>query len=346
MTALWLAALMAATAPSEPTWKGTLEIEACTSEVDALPGQAELALDATLLLRARDGIGSAVVISPDGFALTAAHVVAGQRSLTGVSRRGSSVKVTVVRVDERNDVALIKADVEAPSPCLRPYAERALIGSDVFVLGSPAGEELSFSVAKGIISGYRSFAGARFVQLDASLNPGNSGGPVVNAEGFVVAIASWKVSHVAVEGLSFGVPVNTALTTLEVEEGTQSSADWAKRRGYRPLHTTPEPKARPPDKDLMRRQEIKRDLIISGAILLGFGVTAIVPTGAAAYTRDSIGPGAWKVMTGINAAGWALGGIGAGLLTAGLVIPKRRRRRMKNVAVLPGPERVVLSGRF
>jgi hypothetical protein len=350
VNALLLAGLLAGAPEAGTGWEGAIQIEACPDPAPTLPEQTETALDATLLLRMPDGVGSAVLIAPDGFALTAAHVVAGQTSVSAVSHNGASLDATVVRIDEAADVALLKVDVAGPSACLRPHQGRAAIGGDVFVLGSPGGEELSFSVAKGIISGYRTFAGAQFVQLDASLNPGNSGGPVLNASGSIVAIASWKVSHVAVEGLSFAVPADVAMKILEVEVASQSSPDWAAKAGRRPVAEAPPPeKARPPvDTALMRRREVRRDLIISGAIVLGFGVTLVVPTAAVYYARDEIRPAAWKALQGFNAAGWAMSGVGAALLTAGLVIPKHRRkgRRAKNVAFAPLRGGAAVSGRF
>jgi hypothetical protein len=251
-------------------------------------------------------------------------------------------------VDETSDVALLKVDVAGPSMCLRPHDGRATIGSDVFVLGSPAGEELSFSVAKGIVSGYRAFAGAQFMQLDASINPGNSGGPVLNEAGNLVGIASWKVSHVSVEGLAFAVPADVAMKVLEVEESASSSSDWAGKGGYRPVsEAPPAPQdARPPiDTALVRRREIRRDLIVSGGVVLGFGVAFVVPTAAVYYARDSIQPARWKALQGLNVTGWIVGGVGAALLTAGLVIPTRRRKG-KDVALAPAGRGVVVNGRF
>lgn len=342
MNAVVLAGLVAVA----PGWSGTIAIEVCPDTPPALPAQTELALDATLLLRTPDGVGSAVVISPDGFALTAAHVVAGRTSVTAVAHDGASLRATVVRVDEANDAALLKLDVAGPCACLRPQRGRAAMGSDVFVLGSPAGEELSFSVAKGIVSGHRRFAGSEFVQLDASLNPGNSGGPVLSETGAIVGIASWKVSHVAVEGLSFAVPADVALEVLDVVEAPQSSADWASRGGVRPLFEAPPPQPRAPiDTALMRRREIRRDLIGSGAVVLGFGVCMVVPTAIVAYTRDAIRPAPWKALQGINVAGWVMSGVGAALLTAGLAIPKHRRKP-KGVALAPALGGLVVSGRL
>jgi S1-C subfamily serine protease len=266
----------------------------------SLPEQTETALDATLLVRVPEGIGSAVLISPDGFALTAAHVVGSHDRVDLVAHSGDALTAVVVRVDEVQDVALLKVDLPGTASCLAVVTGRAALGSDVFILGSPAGEELSFSVAKGIVSGYRSIEGVQFVQLDAALNPGNSGGPVVATDGTVVAIASWKVSHVSMEGLGFGVPADVALAALDVEMGDSSSDDWADRKGRRggapPVTATAEmPEPAPDDYESVdrRRKALRTGLIVPGAIGLGVGVTLVAATGGYYYATPRMSRGTW-----------------------------------------------------
>jgi S1-C subfamily serine protease len=313
------------------------------------------------LVRAGDGIGSAVLISSDGFALTAAHVVGEFDAVTVVVGSGDELQASVVRVDERQDVALLKVDAFGPTACLPPVHGRASIGSDIFVLGSPAGEELSFSVAKGIVSAYREFSGAGFVQLDASINPGNSGGPVVDETGAIVGLASWKVSHVSMEGLAFAVPVDAALSALDVELAPKSDADWRAltgRRTYRP--PAPKRSATAPLTSLdvapatQRRSALRKGLLGGGSAALALGVVAVVATGSVflaerSYMRDGVGDGisekTWGTLVGINTAGWALGAVGAGLLVAGIVI-RPRKNTEREVALMPLRGGLAASGRF
>ena len=87
-------------------------------------------------------------------------------------------------------------------------------GTDLFAVGHPLGEGLSFSVSRGIVSGFREMDGVRFIQTDASLNPGNSGGPLLDMNGHLVAIVVWKAVGADLEGLGFGVPIQDALSAV------------------------------------------------------------------------------------------------------------------------------------
>jgi S1-C subfamily serine protease len=194
-------------------------IRACSAEPKKMPKGSEHALQATVLVKEKDGIGSGVFISPDGFILTAAHVVTAD-TVEIRTKNGKSYQADVLRMDEDKDVALLRLK-EPPSetPCLPLDVGTAPAGEDVYALGSPAGEELSFSISRGIVSGARTIGGTSYVQTDAAINPGNSGGPLVNSEGRVMAIASWKVAHEKMEGLGFGVPSSTALGALGIVLG-------------------------------------------------------------------------------------------------------------------------------
>jgi serine protease Do len=87
----------------------------------------------------------------------------------------------------------------------------------VYAVGAPAGEEFAFSVSKGIVSGIRDLNGFSYVQTDASLNPGNSGGPLLDTQGNIVGIVSWKIVASGFEGLSFGVPPSAITRRLAIE---------------------------------------------------------------------------------------------------------------------------------
>lgn len=335
-------------------WTAPLSVARCPYEAPQLPAQAEIALDATLLVRTREGTGSAVIISPDGFALTAAHVVSDAETVEIVAHGGAKIEAHVVRVHEPQDIALLKLELEGPSSCLRPRAGPSPLGSDVFILGSPGGEELSFSVSKGIVSGYRSFDDVQFVQLDASVNPGNSGGPALDAEGGIVGIASWKISHISMEGLAFAVPADVALEALGVVIGEQSSSDWKDDPGHvaassptdSPTRAEPgsEPVFNPAQ---IRRDRLRRAFIITGSVLLGTGVTAVAATGGVYLGLDRMTQRGWQTLRGFNTASWALSIGGAAMLVTGLVIPKRVKDRTGlALSIQPGLRGVSLHGSF
>lgn len=346
-----------AAAPATDTRQETLSIAACPDEPPPLPSQLESALGATLLVRTHDGIGSAFLVSPDGFALTAAHVVTSDAPVEVVSRDGSRASAEVVRVNEIRDVAILKINTIGTTPCLSPTDTSPLIGSDVFVLGSPAGEELSFSVSKGIVSGHRNLDGGRFVQIDASVNPGNSGGPVLDRDGRVVGLASWKVADVSMEGLSFAIPIDAALEWLDVELGTVTDVDWRERRGpirlqqpetRRHAGSGPAPSVSQEELDRLlevrKRARIRSALIGVGISTAAIGLVAVVTTGAIYYSKSEISEGGWKAEVGVNTTGWVLLAVGGALFGSAFLVPKKPKLRVN--ASLGLPASVGVAGRF
>ena len=195
------------------------EFARCPARTLTLPDQMEEAINASALIRVGDGVGSGFYISPDGILLTAAHVVDGADVIRVKDKEGNEYKAEVLRTDKRQDIALLKVDI-AGSPCLSLSETLPSIGSDVYAVGAPAGEELAFSVSRGIVSGIREWHSARFIQTDASLNAGNSGGPILDAGGGVIAVVSWKLAIPGFEGLGFGVPSGAALERLAISAGS------------------------------------------------------------------------------------------------------------------------------
>ncbi|PRP97463.1 Serine protease Do-like HtrA [Enhygromyxa salina] len=346
-----------------PTWSGSLSIQRCTNPAPQLPLQTEFALSATLIVRVPGAIGSAVLISPDGFALTAGHVVGDNQTVSLLAYGGAEITGQVVRVDAVQDIALIKAHVADGAPCLSPFRQRVPLGSDVFVLGSPAGEELSFSVAKGIVSGYRNLGGQQFVQLDAAVNPGNSGGPVVSTSGEVIGIASWKVADVTMEGLSFAVPSDVAMSSLELEFADASAADWISAGGRRvasprpapgasadvDLTASPNPAPSSVDRAMVRRRAVRTSFIVSGSVLLSVGAIGAAATGVAYYLDFDrrMSTRGWTGLLVGNTASWVLVGTGAAALLTGIVLPKRpKKARETGLSVVPTLGGAVMTGSF
>ncbi|HYO56900.1 S1C family serine protease [Archangium sp.] len=169
------------------------------------------------------GIGSGVIIHPDGYILTSAHVIEGAEdiSISVLSERGypEEFPAEVVGEDSRTDFALLKIDTGRKLPVLKlSSASRVEVGDWVVVIGNPFG--LTHSVTAGVVS-----AKGRtdvtpngrdgdfdYMQVDASINPGNSGGPVLDLHGDVVAIAN--AVNVAGQGIGFAIPVDIAKTVV------------------------------------------------------------------------------------------------------------------------------------
>jgi serine protease Do len=161
------------------------------------------------------GGGSAVVITPDGFLVTSAHVVEGSRSGSASFVDGREMRFAVVGADPLSDVAVLRADAEDLAPAQLGHASDLRVGQLVVAIGNPHG--YAGSVTAGVVSALgRSLPVGRrggprrmvenVVQTDAALNPGNSGGALVDGGGRVVGINT----AVAGVGLGLAVPINDA----------------------------------------------------------------------------------------------------------------------------------------
>ncbi len=187
------------------------------AHVYQLPGDLASVLPAVLTVLAGDSFGSGVLVSSDGWAITAGHVVAGKDEVVVRLNSGLELTAEVVRIDRPQDVALIRLPGSG-HPFLDVIDQSAIqIGQDLFVIGTPASEVLEYSVSKGIVSGLRELNGKKFLQTDAAVNPGNSGGPILSVNGTVMAIVALKVSGLEFEGLAFGVPIDALSERLQIE---------------------------------------------------------------------------------------------------------------------------------
>jgi len=170
------------------------------------------------------GIGSGFIISPDGYVLTAAHVVDDAESFTVtlLDARGwpEEVHATLVGSDAQTDCALLKVETDRKLPSLQLGSARDIEVADwVVVIGSPYGLDRSVSVgvisAKGrtdIIPGSRT-SFVDFLQTDAAINPGNSGGPVLALDGKVIGIAN--AVNTTGQGIGFAIPIDVARAVVD-----------------------------------------------------------------------------------------------------------------------------------
>lgn len=158
--------------------------------------------------------GSGFIISSDGLVLTNAHVVREAREVTVVLADRREFKARVLGADAATDVAVLRIDARGLPVVRLGDAQQLEVGDPVLAIGSPFGFEQT--ATQGIVSAKgRSLPGdaaVPFIQTDAAVNPGNSGGPLFDASGAVVGINAQIYSQSGgYQGLSFAIPINVAL---------------------------------------------------------------------------------------------------------------------------------------
>jgi serine protease Do len=177
------------------------------------------------------GLGSGVLISADGKVMTAAHVVQTAESVTVTFVTGEVIPARILASEPSADVALLQLEMpppEAVHKALLGDSDAARVGDQVLVVGAPLG--ISHTLTVGHLSARRQptrmmgeFQLAEFLQTDAAINVGNSGGPMFNLEGEVIGLVSHIISQTGgSEGLGFAVSSNTARRLLLESAGVWS----------------------------------------------------------------------------------------------------------------------------
>ena len=166
------------------------------------------------------GTGSGVIMTEDGTIMTNAHVVSGAQSITVRVMDGTEYEATLLGVDEKTDLAVIKIDATGLTPAEFGDSSSIVQGEIAVAIGNPLGLAFEGSVTQGIISAVSREIEVdgrtmTYIQTDAAINPGNSGGALVNGSGQVIGINSVKVSSSDVEGLGFAIPISVALPIAE-----------------------------------------------------------------------------------------------------------------------------------
>lgn len=177
--------------------------------------QAKIVGPSVIKVSTPGGLGSGVMINNDGYAITNAHVIQGETNLEvtvwlpqsdGSLQRTTIEEVQIIAINNHLDLALLRIKHPEGEPFDFSYLEKAesiVVGQPVFAIGNPLGLERSMS--QGVVSTkQRSFDGLTYIQTDAAVNPGNSGGPLFNTKGEVVGITNMGIT--AAESLNFAIP--------------------------------------------------------------------------------------------------------------------------------------------
>ena len=187
-------------------------------------------------------LGSGFVIDPSGYIVTNNHVIEQANEIKVKFQDDSELEAKLVGTDKLTDIALLKVESKTPLPFLKfANSDKARVGHSVFAIGNPFG--LGGTVTSGIISAFNRDINAgpydSFIQTDASINRGNSGGPLFNLEGEVLGINTAIFSPTGGSvGIGFSIPANLAKPIIEqLRKFGKTQRGWL---GVRIQELTPE----------------------------------------------------------------------------------------------------------
>ncbi len=169
--------------------------------------------------------GSGIIWTADGYIITNQHVIEYAQEydtayITVLFDDGTEADATLIAADSQTDLALIKVETDtALSAVTIGSSANLLVGETAIAIGNPLGIEYANSVTVGIVSGLnRQVSGengvSTMIQTDAAVNPGNSGGALVDAAGEVIGIVSAKIASTEVEGIGFAIPIDDAISII------------------------------------------------------------------------------------------------------------------------------------
>ncbi|MGI6778456.1 MAG: S1C family serine protease [Acetivibrionales bacterium] len=170
------------------------------------------------------GVGSGVIVSPDGYILTNHHVAGGKNRRIIVSLEdGRNVDGQTLWSEPVIDLAVVKVNLNGLAPIPLGDSDKLVVGEPAIAIGNPLGLEFQRTVTSGIVSALNrtikidTEQGPNYmedlIQTDASINPGNSGGPLINSKGEVIGINTVKVA--SAEAIGFAIPINVAKPIIE-----------------------------------------------------------------------------------------------------------------------------------
>ncbi len=169
------------------------------------PEEMERILNATVFIRDQNSLGSGFIISEDGYILSNAHVTSGMETPRVILRDGRQFEAEKISEDTKIDASLIRIKARDLPRFELGDANKIYAGENILTIGNPGG--LSFTVTRGIVSYVgREIEGVPFIQTDAAINRGNSGGPMITEDLKVVGINS--LTSLNEQGISFALPIN------------------------------------------------------------------------------------------------------------------------------------------
>lgn len=198
----------------ETITKLNIQVGSIGQEMDLLKASAsedfsgiiETSIRGVLTIRTDVGQGTGFILTDEGYVVTNAHVLVGGSAIQAITFGGEILDAEFIGYNSELDIALLKITGEYESLTLG-NSNNVQIGEKVIAIGNPLG--LQFSVSEGIVSAIHRTGPSKtnaYIQTDAALNPGNSGGPLINKEGKVIGINNFKIG--AGESLGFALESN------------------------------------------------------------------------------------------------------------------------------------------
>ncbi|MDO4535279.1 MAG: trypsin-like peptidase domain-containing protein [Clostridium perfringens] len=188
-------------------------------------GPAVVGVDATINSTSGTGssLGSGFIISDDGFVVTNYHVIEGATNINIILSNGEEVSAEVVNYDSTEDLAVLNIvdNIEMPGVAELGDSTSVETGEEVIAIGNPLGKEFSETVTSGIVSSANrtitktDTSTVEYIQTDAAINSGNSGGPLINSAGQVIGINTAKEVGEGIEGIGFAIPINVLKEKLD-----------------------------------------------------------------------------------------------------------------------------------
>ena len=165
------------------------------------------------------GEGSGIILSADGYILTCYHLVEDVSTVEVTTSDGKVYEAVLVVRDANTDIAVLKIEATGLTAAEFGSSGGTAVGEFVMAIGNPTGSTLANSASFGILSGKQRVDSAdaytSLLQVDAAVNPGNSGGPLINLKGQVIGMVSSKIASVDYEGIGFAIPSDEMLPIVE-----------------------------------------------------------------------------------------------------------------------------------
>lgn len=166
-------------------------------------------------IKTSTGHGSGCIVSQDGYILTNYHVIEDDSVFSVFNESIESISAKVIRVNKKKDLALLKIDKNDLYP-LKLKTSIAVVGAEVYTIGTAANVELGQTVSKGIVSAVRVLNKTRYIQTDAKINMGSTGGAMLDNTGNLIGVVNAKLVGKNVEGISFAIPASVVIRFLNI----------------------------------------------------------------------------------------------------------------------------------